>query len=106
MSFDKNGPCTVHKFHRPRPLRIVTHHVQPREMGGADTDDNKVRVCDTGHFNIHRIMAVLHKQYLGIAKGPVPGTRAEKALAARGYSQWRADGQPGHFVFEDHPHLG
>lgn len=85
----------------------MTHHIQPTEMGGPDLPENKVRVCDTGHYNIHRIMAVLYKQYLGtMPKRPtLQGTVKEKLLAMQGLAAWQADGQPGKFVFEDHPHL-
>lgn len=100
--FDPTGPCTVHTYHWPPPLRVVTHHIQPKEMGGSDTADNYVRVCDTGHFNIHRAMADLYRQSLGTLVGKVRGTKAEKALAQLGLNRWAADGKPGKFVFEMH----
>lgn len=103
--FDPKGPCTVHIYHWPPPLRVVTHHVQPTEMGGKDVPENKVRVCDTGHFNIHRCMADLYRQTLGTLKGKVRGTGDEKALARMGLAGWNADGKPGKFVFENHIHL-
>ena len=73
-------------------------------MGGKDVDSNKVRVCDTGHYNIHRVMAALRKRDLGVWKGRIPGTAYEKQLAQQGYAGWQADGKPGNFVFEDHVH--
>lgn len=84
----------------------MTHHIQPLEMGGTDAPENKVRVCDTGHYNIHRSMAVLHKVILGVLPKDtkIPGTGIEKALAAQGYSGWQADGKPGKFVFEAQIH--
>lgn len=103
--FDPKGPCTVHAYHWPPPLRVVTHHIQPIEMGGLDVDSNKVRVCDTGHYNIHRSMSDLYRQTLDILVGKVRGTGDEKALARLGFIRWSADGKPGKFVFEDHPHL-
>lgn len=74
-------------------------------MGGKNTPDNKVRVCDTGHYNIHRIMAVLYRRSLSVTKERVPGTPMERALAMQGLAGWGADGKPGHFVFEDHVHM-
>jgi len=93
-TFVKDGPCTVHRYHWPKPLRIVNHHVQPLEMGGTDTSDNKVRVCDTGHYNIHRVMAEINHGF------PQSGTKMERFLADVGFHRWVADGKPGRFVYQ------
>lgn len=94
--------CQIHKYHYPKPIRIVTHHIQPLEMGGADVAENKIDTCDTGHYNIHRIMAGLYNASLGFVNPyKKEGTRTERALAAKGLAAWSADGKPGKFVFEE-----
>lgn len=91
--------CTVHRTHTPRPLRTVWHHVQPLAMGGPDVTANKVETCDTGHYNIHRLLGdLIHAGVM--RKG---GSRTERALAQRGYDAWTAAGKPGQPVFELHP---
>lgn len=74
--------CTVHRYHWPKPLRTVRHHVWPKEFGGPDSASNLVNVCDTGHYNIHAILTAYLKG------APLPkGTRMEKALARYGFEQ-------------------
>ena len=90
--------CEVHTYHRPQPMRTIVHHVQPLAMGGTDLAENKVHVCDTGHYNIHRLLADLI-QHGKMRQG---GTREERRLARVGYSQWVAAGQPGRPVFQAH----
>lgn len=88
--------CEVHRTHRPRPLGLVEHHVWPLGMQGPDDPTNRVTVCDTGHRNLHRLMADL------LHGGPMrkAGTRRERALAQRGYDAWVAAGRPGRPVFQ------
>lgn len=67
---------------------------------GGDPDDpaNHVWSCDTGHYNIHRILGHL-------IDGTDPGrfgTEEEKALALRGYKAWLAAGKPGRPVYQAH----
>lgn len=88
--------CQVHRVHRPRPLRTVWHHIQPLAMHGDDIDSNKVAVCDTGHFDIHRLLGDLIRA--GVMRRG--GTRTERALARRGYDAWVAAGKPGRPVYE------
>jgi hypothetical protein len=88
--------CEVHAYHRPQPLRVDVHHIQPRGMGGADVPGNKIRVCPTGHFNIHRLMGSLLK---GLPM-PRTGTKAERKLAQRGYDEWVDADKPGRPVYE------
>jgi hypothetical protein len=74
--------CTVHGYHRPTPLRTVLHHILPQEYGGPTVAANLVKVCDTGHYNIHACLDAL------LAGKPMPGgTRREKALARQGLDQ-------------------
>lgn len=89
--------CQVHAYHWPRPLRTVVHHIQPLAMGGQDVPANRVPVCDTGHYNVHRLLDVLLH-----GATPTGGTRKERALARQGYDAWIAAGKPGTPVFELH----
>lgn len=88
-------PCSVHTEHRPEPLRIVVHHVQPLGMGGPNVPANKIAVCDTGHYSIHRLLGYL------IDGKPLPsGHHEERRLAQAGYDAWVAAGKPGRPVYE------
>jgi hypothetical protein len=90
--------CAVHRTHVPRPLRTVPHHIQPLAMGGADTPDNRVQVCDTGHYSIHRLLDdLLASDGHTMRRG---GTALERSLARRGYAEWVAAGKPGRPVYE------
>lgn len=93
--------CQVHIYHAPTPLRTVEHHIVPQAMGGLTVPTNVVTVCDTGHFNIHRVLDdLLH----GV---PVTrGARKERALAQQGYDTWVALGKPGKPVFQLDDHYG
>lgn len=93
--------CQVHGYHWPPPLRVVVHHIQPLAMNGPDTPANRVTVCDTGHYDIHRCLDdLLHGQ------PSTRGTRKERALARQGYDAWVAAGKPGKPVYELHDHFG
>jgi hypothetical protein len=84
------GACHVHGSHRPAPLLLHVHHVQPLGMGGPDVETNKVTVCPTGHFNIHTVLAAL------VFGHPVPkSTQNERHLAEVGYEMWAGAGKPG-----------
>jgi len=87
--------CQVHAYHWPKPLRTVVHHLQPLAMDGPDVASNRVTVCDTGHFNIHRCLDDLLKTepFSG-------GTRKERDFAKQGFDAWVAAGKPGHPVYE------
>ena len=73
--------CVVHRYHWPVPARTVVHHILPQEYGGPDTPENKVPVCDTGHYNIHAFLDALVRGLKLLPKV----TRKEEALARRGY---------------------
>jgi hypothetical protein len=82
--------CQVHKSHRPEPLLLHVHHIQPRGMGGADVAGNRVTVCPTGHFNIHTALAAL------VYDKPVPKAMTEELHYARlGFHMWDLAGKPG-----------
>lgn len=89
--------CKVHGTHVPTPLRTVVHHVQPLAMGGANAPENEVETCDTGHYNIHRLLGDL------IERGKMRrgGAANERILAKQGFDKWVAAGKPGSPVFED-----
>jgi hypothetical protein len=92
--------CNVHNYHRPKPLRLVDHHIQPLGMGGEDVWANRVTVCDTGHYNMHRLLGDL----IRIGKMRRGGSRKERALATLGFQAWVSSGKPGKPVFEDVSH--
>lgn len=48
--------CQAHLSHCPEPLNFATHHILPLSWGGPDIPSNKVRVCATGHENIHTVL--------------------------------------------------
>ena len=87
--------CQVHVDHRPIPLLLEIHHILPLAMGGKDERDNKVTVCPTGHYNIHRLMHEL----LDDPSAHLHGALKEQKLAVRGMYLWNAAGRPGKFAY-------
>lgn len=84
-------------------------------MGGHSVPENKVRVCDTGHYNIHRLMdLLLERDKAEPVEGPGElslhpidgGTPFERVLAMKGFDMWIVAGRPGVRVFEDHAKTG
>lgn len=49
--------CAVHQHTSFAPLEW--HHIWPLGLGGADTNDNRLRVCANGHYMIHEFMRQL-----------------------------------------------
>lgn len=91
--------CQVHPApyeHRPTPLRLVVHHIQPLGMGGLNTPVNWIVTDDTGHYNMHRLQGYL----LRGLKLPRQGTDREREMAQLGYDGWVQAGKPGRPVFE------
>lgn len=88
--------CTLYAGHRPAALRLVTHHIQPLAMQGADDASNWIAgICDNCHYGIHRILGAL------ILGHPLPaGFRPLREVAMAGYNDWVAAGEPGRPVFE------
>lgn len=72
-------------FHRPRPLRYVAHHIQPKACGGPSVPANLAPLCDNCHYTVHAIMRVLRDG--GGNPGAVRrmGNRRQRALAFEGY---------------------
>lgn len=83
--------CELHASHRPKPLAIVKHHIQPLGMGGPDEASNWLFCCDTGRRNIHTLMGPLANH----GAEPITGTASERAAAIDGYNRWVAAGRPG-----------
>lgn len=102
--------CQVHPgatYHRPKPLRLVVHHVQPLGMGGPDVPSNWVVTCDTGHFNLHRLMGILLHADGGAGQPETRqltaadhGTVFERSYAQLGYAMWVHSERPGRPVYE------
>ncbi len=76
--------CRLHRYHSPRPLRLVVHHILPKYLGGTDDPGNLAVVCDTGHYNTHALLDHLAEHG---ALPPAHGTRAERALAREGHTR-------------------
>lgn len=85
--------CSVHKYHWPPVLETEVHHVWPLGMGGPDVVGNTVKVCGTGHANIHRVLRAL-----AYGKTPPKATRQERYYAVRGLLAWQNAGRPGRIV--------
>jgi hypothetical protein len=106
-------PCWGHKDHgTARPLRIVGHHIVPKEWGG-DPKGELYWCCDNFHYAVHRIMDWLRLQDRGpkddgvgglppdeVLKMVPPflpvhgGSRKEIWVAREGYRRWVALGRP------------
>lgn len=87
--------CAAHRFHSPRPQTLDVHHVFPKGLGGPDISANEVYLCQTGHANVHRLLAV----YESTGETPPWVIRrsfgpGERILAARGWSEYRAAANP------------
>lgn len=82
----RTARCRLHRYHRPRPLRLVIHHILPKAHGGTDDPDNLAIVCDTGHYNVHNAF----ERLLDDGGHAIPcGTRSEWALAREGFNRRR-----------------
>lgn len=82
-------PCAVHRNHAPGPKQNHFHHILPLSWGGADTAENRIVICPTGHANVHLLLQAM--------RGGAPAWEylrrfapSERALARRGYDAWRA----------------
>ena len=56
--------CEIGRYHEPRPVRFVWHHIQPHEAGGPTTAENLIQVCDSCHYTIHRLLWAFRCQSL------------------------------------------
>lgn len=78
--------CELHGAdytHRPGHADIDGHHVWPLGMGGPDVPANLVKACQTGHANVHRLLALYLK-----GGGEVPyAVRRTFAFAEQRYAR-------------------
>jgi hypothetical protein len=81
--------CAVHRYHWPPVRETVLHHMWPLGMGGPDVPANLVRICPTGHSNVHRAVRAI------IRNVKPEGTRAELNLARHAITEWTEAGKPG-----------
>lgn len=51
--------CRCSKVHHPDPTELHGHHVIPRYLGGADTPENLIWLCPTGHSNVHEMIRMM-----------------------------------------------
>jgi hypothetical protein len=71
--------------------RFVWHHVLPQACGGLTVPANLAQLCDNDHYAVHDLMWLL-------AQGGTPAkpyTRAQLALATRGWQEAVAAGTAG-----------
>lgn len=78
--------------HRPRPLRYVTHHIQPQVCGGKSVAANEVTLCDDCHYTIHALLYRLKRSGGDMAVIRGVGTRLQRKYAVLGYQRCRAAG--------------
>ena len=77
----------------PHPARrYVWHHVLPQACGGLTVPANLAQVCDSCHYAVHDLMWLMAN---GAPRPGPPHTRAQLALAARGYLAAVAAGTAG-----------
>jgi hypothetical protein len=73
-------------LHRPTPMRLVKHHIQPQVCGGATLPGNLATLCDSCHYSVHVLLWHLGQG----TKPPAKGTRQQRALAEQGYEACQA----------------
>ena len=101
----KPTSCVIARYHRPKPLRFVLHHVLPQVCGGQSVAENLVSLCDNDHYAVHALMTWLLHTYgpvnasgssaFDLAASLPAGTRAQRGLAVRGYLEAVAAGTAG-----------
>jgi hypothetical protein len=64
----KRRTCANPIEHRPPPMVLEKHHVQPKSWGGPDIPENLVEVCSTCHMGAHTALnALVTYRRLGLA---------------------------------------
>lgn len=75
--------CSIHRYHRPRPLTTEQHHVVPRAWQRIWQPEGEERVlwlpktvelCPTGHRSLHHILVEIMKAWRDL-----PDDRTEAA---------------------------
>lgn len=84
----KATTCQVAKYHQPRPVRFVWHHIQPQEAGGQTVPENLVQLCDSCHYTVHHLLYQLYKT----GELPVEAPYKARDLAREGYARCVAAG--------------
>lgn len=85
-----SSPCMLHRRHMPESHVNEIHHIWPLGEGGPDEAANRVVVCPTGHYNVHRLL----REWLLLNREP-PYAYArsfsfqEREYAARGFAAIR-----------------
>lgn len=98
MSHDTGQHCHCMVTHRPAPLELERHHIQPKYLGGGDTADNIAWVCPTTHTNVHELLrAMIRAKYvIGYsafqAAYTQPVSRYAYDLAVDGFTRWQRTG--------------
>lgn len=87
-------------WHRPRPLRYVLHHIQPKTCGGPSVPANLANLCDNCHYTVHAIMAALRDGDGSAARRM--GNRAQRRLAWEGYRRCLVAGTVARIPDEGH----
>ena len=66
LAIPKATKCIVTTAHSPKPVRFVTHHIQPQEAGGQSVPENFAQLCDNCHYSVHRLLWYMHLKATGI----------------------------------------
>lgn len=98
-------PCSLHRYHSPRPAYSQLHHIWPLGLGGPEKASNRIPVCGTGHNNIHQLLN-FYVDFKGTPPWPIrrefgPG---EREIAAEGWRRFvmstSSETEPTHDVEE------
>ncbi len=79
--------CSI-GFHRPKPMRFIYHHIQPKVAGGLTTPNNLIALCDSCHYSIHILLWHLAQKTPPLVKG----SRKQRRIAKLGYEACIAAG--------------
>lgn len=85
--------CLCVKEHRPAVLEPESHHLWPVYLGGPEHQSTMVKLCNTTHSNVHRILRAMIK-----ADKWLPRKAGQPAyshhIATLGFQAWTAAGKP------------
>lgn len=79
--------CPCVSRHVPRPVVLHNHHIIPLSYGGPNTAENKILICPTAHYNIHKLLWHYNKND-GLPPGSVRKHFSDfvQEYAARGWA--------------------
>lgn len=95
MSHDDARVCACMVTHRPAPLELERHHIQPTYLGGPDAEANIAWVCPTTHTNTHELLRAMVRFQAVIPYSvfqedyDVPVNRYAYDLAVEGFVSWQ-----------------